>query len=166
MKLTLSLLLLFYGYSIHAQNLQVSHRTQDKQVAIKLRKIQSVVTIDGLFHEGKPKMTAEGLVFRVAVVPFDEIGILEVKKLSTKQVASFPLKLIGLITGGAGVIMSTAYLADEEETDAIVGATGLTLIGVGTGALVLGKKTSAQSSDDKIKSFHVREWAFGYGSNP
>lgn len=149
---------------IFAQEVHISHRNQDKKILIKAKKIQSVVTRDGLFYEGRPKLITNGLVFKDLIISFDEIGILEIKKISAKQVASFPLKLIGIVTGGAGLIMTSAYVADDEDTDSAVGVTGLALVGIGTSALLLGKKTASQSSNDRIKSFHVKDWEFGYGN--
>ena len=160
MKTSLSLvMMLLFVASLHAQDVRATHRTENKQVFIKARKIQSVVTIDGNFHEGKANVSTAGIVFRSGVVPFDQIGILEARKLTGKEVASLPLKLVGIVTGGAGLIMTSAYIADEDVNDG-VGIAGLALTGVGIGALYLGKKSSTQSKDDKVKSFHVKDWTF------
>ena len=166
MKFILVLILvLICSPLIFSQSILATHRKQNQEVFIKVKKIQSVVTKDGLYYEGRPKLMANGLLFKETVVSFDEIGILEIKRISAKQVASFPLKLVGIVTGGAGLIMTSAYVADDQNTDAAVGVAGLALVGIGTGALLLGRKTGTQSSNDTVRSFHVGEWEFSYTGN-
>lgn len=147
-------------FSLSAQTISVVNRQSGKVVELQSRKIKSVVTLDGFFFEGRPQVQDKKLVFGEQTVPFSEIGILEVKKGSFRNVASFPFKLIGITTTISGILLSTSALnTDDDDNGATAAVAGLSLVGIGAGTTILGKKMSSPPSDT-FRSFHTKDWKF------
>lgn len=140
--------------------MKLVNKESDATVLVKRKKIRSVVTIDGLFYEGKCRVMNQGIIIDNTSIPFENIGILEAKKGSFKKVASFPLKTIGLITGVAGLLMTTAYVSEEAEEDPALGIAGITLLGFGLGSTLLGSKVSTEAKSATLRSYHVKDWHF------
>ena len=160
LKLYFILVIVFFSnFNSHAQNLKLTDRVSNETISLKSKKIKSVVTMDGFFYEGRAKVKADGIIINYTTISYDNIGILEVKKGSAKQVAAFPLKTVGIISGALGLLLTSSYLADEDSEDPAVGVAGLTLLGLGASTAFLGQKVGTES----IKSYHVKDWEFSLG---
>ena len=144
--------------SVYGQQIRMKNRKDGEVLHLRPKKVVAIVGIDGQFYEGKPKLNGSQLLINGSLLSVSDIGFIETKKGSFKQVASFPFKLVGITSGVVGAALTTAYVSDEEE-EAAVGVAGLTLLGVGVGSTLLGKRMSP-ASDETIRTFHVKDWEF------
>jgi len=152
------LVLFLFPSGTKAQKIRAENRSNGKVLIIKSKKIVGLVTLDGEFFEGKPKIKGHQLQYGARSIPVDQIGILEVKKVSIEKVVGFPFKLVGIISGTAGLLLTAAYADDGGSEDSEIVIAGLALLGTGLGATLVDQALSAKKS--KSTGFHVKDWRF------
>lgn len=142
-----------------AQNLMLTNKLDGRQLTLKLKKIESIVTMDGEYFQGKPKWANGKLRFSERIVGIDQIGIIEVKKKGFRKTASLPFKWIGIATGAVGLMMVSTYLSEEEDPEPELGIAGLSLLGAGAGSVLISSQIEPGTSKS-IQSFHAKDWSF------
>lgn len=162
MKTITALFFFFLPGLVSAQTVWATNRESGKQIEFYPKKIKTVVSKDGEFFEGKVRPTEEYLEVAGTRIPYESIGFLEVKRITSRGLVSGPLKFLGgalLIVGGAMVAVPLSQEGDPEFPLLIAGTV---VAGTGFALFSVGKKTSPGKSE-KITVLHLKDWQFSYG---